>query len=123
MGTGRAVDIEVGALMVRHCGISVIARALAPVVVLTTACGAAAGAPSGSPTPSATLAPAPAQMPPPSLTQQKVDAALSKLDGFVRDAMSRTGVPGVSVAVVYKDRVVYLCRRLVKTDPRALRES
>jgi CubicO group peptidase (beta-lactamase class C family) len=77
-------------------------------VVLTTACGAAAGAPSGSPTPSGTLAPAPAQLPPPSLTQQKVDAALRNLDGFVRDAMNRTGVPGVSVAVVYKDKVVYL---------------
>jgi hypothetical protein len=69
-----------------------MARALAPVVVLTTACGAVAGTPSGSPTPSPTLASAPAQVPPPSLTQQKVDAALSRLDGFVRDAMSRTGV-------------------------------
>jgi CubicO group peptidase (beta-lactamase class C family) len=108
MGTGGAVDIEVGALMVRHCSISVMARALAPVVVFTTACGAVAGAPSGSPAPSATLASAPAQVPPPSLTQQKVDAALSALDGFVQDAMRRTGVPGVSVAVVYKDKVVYL---------------
>ncbi len=46
--------------------------------------------------------------PPPQLTQAKVDDAVGKLDGIVRDAMKRTGVPGVAVAVVHKGRVVHL---------------
>jgi len=44
---------------------------------------------------------------PPLLDREQVDYALSKLDGIVADAMERTGVPGVAVAVVYQDEVVY----------------
>jgi CubicO group peptidase (beta-lactamase class C family) len=44
---------------------------------------------------------------PPQLTRDQVDHALSVLDGLVTDAMDRTGVPGVAVAVVYRDEVVY----------------
>ncbi|MEH0423683.1 serine hydrolase [Streptomyces sp. B21-083] len=50
----------------------------------------------------------PPAQPPPSLTRAKVDAAVDKLDGVVRDAMSKTGVPGVAVGVVYDDKVLYL---------------
>ncbi|ELP67041.1 serine hydrolase [Streptomyces turgidiscabies] len=50
----------------------------------------------------------PPAQPPPSLTRAKVDAAVDKLDGVVRDAMSETGVPGVAVGVVYDDKVLYL---------------
>ncbi len=46
--------------------------------------------------------------PPPQLTQQDVDNAVGELDGIVRDGMEETGVPGVAVAVVYKDRVVHV---------------
>ncbi|MCX4613867.1 serine hydrolase [Streptomyces mirabilis] len=58
-------------------------------------------------TPSAVAA-APPPQPPPQLTQAKVDDAVGKLDDIVRDAMRRTGVPGVAVAVVHKGRVVHL---------------
>ncbi|MGW6921086.1 serine hydrolase [Streptomyces sp. NPDC054950] len=54
------------------------------------------------------LAAAPPPPPPAQLTAAEVNAAVGKLDGIVRDGMERTGVPGVAVAVVYKDRVVYL---------------
>lgn len=37
-----------------------------------------------------------------------VDAALKQLDAIVWQSMQRTGVPGVAVAVVYRDRPVYL---------------
>ncbi|UYQ62894.1 serine hydrolase [Streptomyces peucetius] len=46
--------------------------------------------------------------PPPQLTDKQVDDAVAKLDGIVRDGMKRTGVPGVAVAVVHKDRVVHI---------------
>ncbi|MFE2966950.1 serine hydrolase [Streptomyces sp. NPDC059340] len=54
------------------------------------------------------VAVAPPPQPPQRLTQAEVDDAVGKLDGIVRDAMKKTGVPGVAVAVVHKDRVVYL---------------
>lgn len=41
------------------------------------------------------------------ISADQVEAALAKLDGMVEDAMARTGVPGVAVAVVYDDTVVY----------------
>jgi CubicO group peptidase (beta-lactamase class C family) len=44
---------------------------------------------------------------PPLLDREQVDYALSKLDGIVADAMERTGIPGIAVAVVYQDEVVY----------------
>jgi CubicO group peptidase (beta-lactamase class C family) len=60
--------------------------------------------------PSAVAVPAadPPPQPPPQLTQAKVDDAVGRLDRIVRDGMNETGVPGVAVAVVYKDRVVHL---------------
>ena len=36
-----------------------------------------------------------------------MDRALAELDRVVASAMGRTGVPGVAVAVVYQDQVVY----------------
>ena len=41
------------------------------------------------------------------LDQQKVDAAVAKLDGIIRGAMESTGVPGIAAAVVYRDQAVY----------------
>ncbi|MDX3546842.1 serine hydrolase [Streptomyces europaeiscabiei] len=62
------------------------------------------GAPYGIGTASA----APPPQPPPQLTQEDVDRAVDAVDGIVERGMDRTGVPGVAVAVVYKDRVVHL---------------
>src|SRR6266567_561808 len=41
-------------------------------------------------------------------TADRVDAAIGRLDGLVQHTMAATGVPGIAVAVVYKDRIVYL---------------
>jgi CubicO group peptidase (beta-lactamase class C family) len=69
---------------------------------VTSACATAAvAAPAAS-----TLPPVPPG-PAATLSQEQVDSALSSLDGLVTDAMDRTGVPGVAVAVVYRDQVVY----------------
>ncbi|WP_432249024.1 serine hydrolase [Streptomyces sanyensis] len=46
--------------------------------------------------------------PDPQLTTEDVDSAVSKLDGQIRAGMEESGVPGVAVAVVHDDRVVYL---------------
>lgn len=37
-----------------------------------------------------------------------IDAALTKLDSYIGEAMQKTGVPGLAVAVVYQDRVIFL---------------
>jgi CubicO group peptidase (beta-lactamase class C family) len=51
----------------------------------------------------------PAQAEPvPAVTQQQVQAALVKLDKLAEQTLKRTGVPGIAIAVVYKDQVVYL---------------
>jgi CubicO group peptidase (beta-lactamase class C family) len=64
--------------------------------------------PTGSTTPGdpTSLLPKPPG-PAPVLTQQMVDGAVGRLDSLVQSAMSQTGVPGVAVAVVYQDKVVY----------------
>ena len=60
-----------------------------------------------SPSPSPSPEPPPAQ-PPPVLDREDVDRAVGRLDATVTELMKRTGVPGVSVAVVYEDRVLAL---------------
>src|SRR4051812_26376126 len=81
------------------------AAAVAALPALTTAC-APAGSPATAPAASTTLPPTP-PAPEALLTQEQVDSAVASLDGLVTDAMQRTGVPGVAVAVVYRDQVVY----------------
>jgi CubicO group peptidase (beta-lactamase class C family) len=41
-------------------------------------------------------------------TPEQVTAALAQLDTLAQDALARTGVPGLAIAVVYQDQVVYL---------------
>ena len=53
------------------------------------------------------LRPTPPNPTPPSLSREQVLSALAQLDAVVLGAMQRTGVPGVAVAVVYRDEVVY----------------
>ncbi|MEX0169838.1 serine hydrolase [Streptomyces sp. LMG1-1-1.1] len=60
-----------------------------------------------SPSPSPSPEPPPAQ-PPPVLDRADVDRAVGRLDADVAAMMKRTGVPGVSVAVVYQGKVVHL---------------
>ncbi|MCP3757626.1 serine hydrolase [Streptomyces sp. TBY4] len=56
----------------------------------------------------ATAAPSPPPAPTAQLTDAQVDTAVGRLDATVAEMMRRTGVPGVSVAVVHDDEVVYL---------------
>ena len=44
---------------------------------------------------------------PPLFTPAAIDKATAALDGIVADVMKRTGMPGVAVGVVYKDKVIY----------------
>ena len=37
-----------------------------------------------------------------------ISTALTKLDAFIRDTMQKTNIPGLAVAVVYKDQVVFV---------------
>ncbi|MFD3700893.1 serine hydrolase [Streptomyces sp. NPDC058646] len=77
----------------------------------TTATAAPAAAATASTAATATATPAAPSPPPPPkplLTDAQVDKAVARLDQTVRDMMRRTGVPGVSVAVVHQDEVVHL---------------
>jgi CubicO group peptidase (beta-lactamase class C family) len=44
---------------------------------------------------------------PPMFDEAKVQGAVDQLDDIVGEAMDRTGIPGVAVAVVYQDEVVF----------------
>jgi CubicO group peptidase (beta-lactamase class C family) len=87
---------------------------LAAAAAVALAAGCTVNASSSTPGDSASTAPgAPTSLlpkppdPTPVLTQQMVDGAVGQLDALVQSAMSQTGVPGVAVAVVYQDKVVY----------------
>ncbi|WP_040494067.1 serine hydrolase [Ilumatobacter nonamiensis] len=80
------------------------------VLLVVSACtsiddGAGEAAPASAPP--AGLAATPPREVAQQIDRADVDAAVEELDGFVHDTMSRTGVPGVAVAVVYQDEVVY----------------
>lgn len=84
--------------------------------LLATACsssndngaGAAPGSTGpGSSVPAGELAEAPTPFPAPQLDRADVDAAVGQIDGWVETVMDETGIPGVAVAVVYQDEVVY----------------
>ncbi|MFI6335856.1 serine hydrolase [Streptomyces sp. NPDC050535] len=79
-----------------HRGTALIA---ATVASLLSAGYAASGTAAADPPP---------PQPPPQLTKADVDDAVGTLDRVIRDGMKKTGVPGVAVAVVHKDRVIYL---------------
>jgi CubicO group peptidase (beta-lactamase class C family) len=44
----------------------------------------------------------------PMVSPQSVNSALAQLDPYIRSALASTKVPGVSVAVIYNDQVVFL---------------
>lgn len=73
-----------------------VATGLASLLFLGSASVGAGAAPAADPPP----------QPPPQLTRDDVDKAAESLDSIVERGMERTGVPGVAVAVVHKDKVV-----------------
>ena len=44
----------------------------------------------------------------PSISAEGVNSALAQLDPLIRSSLEKTKVPGLSVAVVYNDQVVFL---------------
>src|ERR1700679_4054585 len=44
----------------------------------------------------------------PSISSEGVNSALAQLDPLIRSSLEKTKVPGLSVAVVYNDQVVFL---------------
>jgi len=64
-------------------------------------------APAGAEEAAKPLLKAPVSPVPPLFTQADIDRAVAALDGIVEDAMKRTGLPGLAVGVVYKDKVIY----------------
>ncbi|GAA0291732.1 serine hydrolase [Streptomyces polychromogenes] len=52
--------------------------------------------------------PTPPPPPRPRISDAAVATAVSRLDADVADVMRRTGIPGVAVAVVHRDKVLYL---------------
>ncbi|SFU15991.1 serine hydrolase [Arthrobacter sp. ov118] len=98
--------------LLKAAGIGAAGLAAAPLLTACTdqskrAGDSASATSTASSTPSASLLPAPEPQVKPLLDEQKVNDAVDKLDGTVEGAMDSTGVPGIAVAVVYKDRVVY----------------
>jgi CubicO group peptidase (beta-lactamase class C family) len=65
--------------------------------VTTTGAAAQSDEPAKSPPPQA----------PPVITKKKLDSALAQLPADVRTTIRQTGVPGVAVAVVWHDKVVF----------------
>ncbi len=98
----------------RSVGAATVAMGMAGLLVAsacTSTNDGAAGVAPGSSAPGSTAPGGLAEAPPagvaPQLDRADVDAAVGQLDGFVDDTMARTGVPGVAVAVVYQDEVLY----------------
>ncbi|MFE3497422.1 serine hydrolase [Streptomyces sp. NPDC059169] len=84
------------------------AASLAVIIALTSAAAPADRSPDPAAPPASPTPEAPPPQPPPQLTQADVDRAVARLDSTVETMRKRTGVPGVAVGVVYKDRVIHL---------------
>lgn len=81
---------------------------LAAAVIVAVSAAASSNAQPQSPNPTeAGLRPAPVAIVPPLFSQADVSRAVDLLDQVVGDVMQRTGIPGVAVAVVYKDEIIY----------------
>jgi CubicO group peptidase (beta-lactamase class C family) len=91
--------------LLKAVGVGAASMAGMPLLAACTDQNASQSGASG--TPSASLLPAPEPQVKPLLDQQKVHDAVAKLDGIVQGAMESTGVPGIAVAVVYRDQVLY----------------
>ncbi|MGZ8802384.1 MAG: serine hydrolase domain-containing protein, partial [Mycobacterium sp.] len=87
--------------------------ALALLVALLAGCGADSAEPDGPTTPPASPPVSQsAQVPPPlvpamPLPENAVSNAVARMDGMVEDLMTKTGLPGMAVAVVHGGETVY----------------
>lgn len=81
-------------------------------MLLAVVCGASLGlglaaAPAVAEDAGKPLLEAPVVPVPPLFTEAAINTATAALDGIVANAMTKTGMPGVAVGVVYKDKVIY----------------
>jgi CubicO group peptidase (beta-lactamase class C family) len=83
-----------------------VRRAAIAALCTSLACGLSV-APAAAEDAAKPLLKAPVVPVPPLFTQTAIDQATAALDGIVENAMKRTGMPGVAVGVVYKDKVIY----------------
>lgn len=88
-----------------------LARLAVVGVLLVAGCGTEAAEPGRSAAPPA-AAPAQSEVPPPlvpamPLPENAVDNAVAKLDGIAEDLMTKSGIPGMAVAVVHGGKTVY----------------
>ncbi|MDQ0674400.1 CubicO group peptidase (beta-lactamase class C family) [Pseudarthrobacter siccitolerans] len=90
--------------LLKTAGIGAASVAALP---LLSACTGASAESVSSATAPASLLPVPPGQIEPLLDRRKVDHALAQLDGQIQSAMEHTGLPGMAVAVVYQDEVVY----------------
>lgn len=79
--------------------------ALALAAALMSAAGASSAA--AQEAAGTTLRRAPVSPVPATITRADVDKAVDALDGIVENVMAETGVPGIAVAVVHEDEVLY----------------
>ena len=98
-GRGRRAGIAL--LLVAACG-ATVAGATAGASSASGAAPDTAGAETAT-----TLLPAPPQVVPPLWDRDDVEGAVAQIDGFAEAAMDSTGVPGIAVAVVYHDEVIF----------------
>ncbi|MFF2747395.1 serine hydrolase [Kitasatospora sp. NPDC058048] len=83
-------------------------RIAAPLLagLLLAGCTSAASDPEAAPGSSGAVPTAPPQ-PSPQLSDRQVAFAVDRIDAYVQDALRKTGVPGLALAVVHKDKVVH----------------
>lgn len=93
--------------LLKTLGIGAVGVAAVPLLAACTGSPATTASATATPSPSGSLLPAPPGHVEPLLDRQKVDGALAWLDGYAQDALDKTGLPGMAVAVVYRDEVVY----------------
>lgn len=105
----------------RRHGVRAAAAAMATAMVVLVACSsggssksgasqAGSAAPGASANPDSKTGP---ELPPPpavsdvEISQGQIDKAVGSIDATAKDLLKRTGVPGLAVAVVHDDKVVY----------------
>ncbi len=96
-----------------------LARSAVAAVLLTlvAGCDARPAEPTPPPTDSAQSDVPPPLVPAMALPENAVDNAVAKLDGLAEDLMTKSGIPGMAVAVVHGGKTVYAKGFGVKRRP------
>lgn len=106
MSANRSVSADRRAVL-KTMGVGALGVAAAPLLAACTGDTTPVGSTGPVTAPSGSLLPVPPGKVEPILDRQKVDAALTWLDGYAQAAMDSTGLPGMAITVVYQDAVLY----------------